>query len=232
MPCLKPFHLADTCTYRHKGIALPLLCMCVWGNNRAMVSCSALLPSALARGSESRIYSHKIRMYVRTYVRTWRVTLRNVTRNVITYHRQGLGVGHMCVTQSDTFRYARLRRSLAIETKVGDDGAAGPSRLGYYKHQTASFSYSKRNMCHARLTCTRMYDTRTGARQRRACVFLVHYTSASLYFSLTAPLSVFCSVCPVHIVKLRYKLNFFSLVWAYCNEYMELLGLATGSVCP
>jgi len=27
------------------------------------------LPSALARGSESRIYSHKVRMYVRTYVR-------------------------------------------------------------------------------------------------------------------------------------------------------------------
>ena len=52
----------------------------------------------------------------------------------------------MCVTQSDTFRYARdrgLRHSLAMEMEVGDDGAAGPSWLGYYKHQTASLPYSK-----------------------------------------------------------------------------------------
>jgi len=113
--------------------------------------------------------------------------------------------------------------------EVGD---AGPSQLGYYNNKQLLQQIHKRNTCHAHLTCTRMYDARTGARQRCACVFLVHYTSASLYFSLTAPLSVFCSVCPVHIVKLRYKLNFFSLVWAYCNEYMELLGLATGSVSP
>ena len=45
------------------------------------VSMYKLLPSALARGSESGIYSHK----VRTYVHTWWVTLRNVTRNVVTY---------------------------------------------------------------------------------------------------------------------------------------------------
>jgi len=47
-----------------------------------------LLLSALARGSESGIYSHKVRMYVRT----WWVTLRNVTQNVVTYriyHRCG-----------------------------------------------------------------------------------------------------------------------------------------------
>ena len=25
-----------------------------------------------------------------------------------------------------------------MEMEVGDDGAAGPSQLGYYKHQTAS----------------------------------------------------------------------------------------------
>ena len=25
-----------------------------------------------------------------------------------------------------------------MEMEVGDDGATGPSRLGYYKHQTAS----------------------------------------------------------------------------------------------
>jgi len=36
-----------------------------------------------------------------------------------------------------------------MEMEVRDDGATGPSRLGYYKHQTASFCYSKHNtfMC-------------------------------------------------------------------------------------
>ena len=38
--------------------------------------------------------------------------------------------------EGDTFRYAQLRemcgrRSLAMEMEVGDDGTAGPSRLGY-----------------------------------------------------------------------------------------------------
>jgi len=55
------------------------------------------LPSALARGFELGIYSHKVCMYIRT----WWVTLRNVTRNVVAYHRP---YSHMCVTQSDTFR--------------------------------------------------------------------------------------------------------------------------------
>jgi len=41
-----------------------------------------------------------------------------------------IGIGHMCVTQSGTFRYAHTM-------EVGDDGTVGPSRLGYYKHQTA-----------------------------------------------------------------------------------------------
>jgi len=36
--------------------------------------------------------------------------------------------------------------------EVGD---AGPSRLGYYNKQIC-----KRNTCHARLTCTRIYDAR------------------------------------------------------------------------
>jgi len=30
------------------------------------------------------------------------------------------------------------RRSLAMKLEVGDDGTAGPSRLGYYKPRTAS----------------------------------------------------------------------------------------------
>jgi len=103
--------------------------------------------------------------YVRTCVCTWWVTLRNVTRNVVTYHRQGLGmyrpyvhhtVWHIQIrsTQIDCGRW----HSLAIEMEVGDDGTAWPSRLGYYKHQTASFSYSKRNTCHARLTCTHIWS--------------------------------------------------------------------------
>ena len=40
-----------------------------------------LLPSALARGFELRIYSHKVHMLVR--VCTWWVTLRNVMWNVV-----------------------------------------------------------------------------------------------------------------------------------------------------
>jgi len=87
------------------------------------------LLSALVWGSESRIYSHKVRMYV------WWVTLRNVTWNVATYP---IGIGHKCITQSGTFRYARLRcwSRTMMEMEVRD--AVGPSRLGYYKHQTAS----------------------------------------------------------------------------------------------
>ena len=48
-------------------------------------------------------------------------------------HTTGIGIGYMCVTQSDTFRWICLtqidrgrRRSLAMEMEVGDDGAAGP----------------------------------------------------------------------------------------------------------
>jgi len=87
----------------------------------------------------------------------------------------------MCVTQSDTFRYARLgywsrtTASLVMEMEVGDNGMAGPSQLGYY-NTTNSFSY----MYHARLTCTcihiwrvRIVCAHTGARQRCTCVFLV-----------------------------------------------------------
>ena len=67
------------------------------------------LPSALARGSELRIYSHKVRMYVRI----WWVTLRNVTRNVVAYmhptqgHRYRPYVRHtvwICSTQISWLR--------------------------------------------------------------------------------------------------------------------------------
>ena len=90
-----------------------------------------------------------VRMYVRTCVHTWWVTLRNVTRIECRYIPDTIGIGHMwhhrhkymCVIYGDTFRYAQLREmcrwcSLAMEMEVGDDGTAGPLRLGYYKHQT------------------------------------------------------------------------------------------------
>jgi len=82
-------------------------------------------------------------------------------------------MGHICVTQSDTFRYARLRYLAFFGDGDGgrDDSAAGPSRLGYYKHQ------SKRNMCHARLTCTCIYDAHAlsahWCKAKMCCVFLV-----------------------------------------------------------
>jgi len=104
------------------------------------VVAECLLPSALAWGSESRIYSHKVRMYVHTCVCTWWVTLRNVTRNVVTYHRHRYRpyvrhtVWHIQIRSTQIDR--RRRHSLAME--VRDDGAVGPSQFGYYKHQTAS----------------------------------------------------------------------------------------------
>jgi len=52
------------------------------------------LPSALAQGSESRIYFHKVHMYVV-------VTLKNVTQNVITYIVKAICASHS-LTQSDT----------------------------------------------------------------------------------------------------------------------------------
>ena len=67
-------------------------------------------------------------------------------------------MGHMCVTQSDTFRYARLRYCSAF---FGDgDGGRGRGAIAAWilQHQTASTR--KRNTCYARLTCTRIYDAR------------------------------------------------------------------------
>jgi len=115
-------------------------------------------------------------MYIRTWWVTLRnVTLRNVTRNVVTYtihlsmHIYTIGIGHMCITQSDTFRYARLR------ILIVNDSEAGPSQLGYCS--TNSFSY----MCHVRAPhlhayayMTRAHSLHTGARQRCACVVRIH----------------------------------------------------------
>jgi len=67
-------------------------------------------------------------MYVRAYVRGG--SHLGMSRNVVTYYRP------YDIIYGDTFRYAQLREmcgqhSLAMEMEVGDDGTAGPSRLGY-----------------------------------------------------------------------------------------------------
>ena len=54
----------------------------------------------------SRIYSHKVRMYVRAYMRGGS---RSGMLRGMSLHTIGIGIGHMCVTQSDTFRYAGRR---------------------------------------------------------------------------------------------------------------------------
>ena len=59
-----------------------------------------LLLKALARGPELRIYSHKVRMYVSGMSRS------GMSQEMLLHT---IGIGHMCITQSDTFRYARLR---------------------------------------------------------------------------------------------------------------------------
>jgi len=62
---------------------------------------------------------------------------------------------------------------LAMEMKVEDDGAVGPSWLGCYKHQTAS-PRPTANTTHAtRVSLAPAYDTRAGARNKCACIFLV-----------------------------------------------------------
>ena len=58
-----------------------------------------LLPNALARGPEVRIYSHKVHMYLSGVSRT------GMSQGIMLHT---IGIGDMCVTQSDTFRYARL----------------------------------------------------------------------------------------------------------------------------
>jgi len=46
-----------------------------------------------------------------------------------------IGIGHMCITQSDTFRYALFRYLITDYGFFGDGdgGCGGPSRLGYCK---------------------------------------------------------------------------------------------------
>jgi len=52
------------------GLSLPS-CASVSVHETVPLSSSTLLPSALARGSESRFYSHEVRMYLSAYVRAY-----------------------------------------------------------------------------------------------------------------------------------------------------------------
>jgi len=61
------------------------------------------------------------------------------------------------LTHSDTLDSYIIRRSLVMEMEVGD---AGPSRIGYYNTKQLLQQIRKRNTCHVRLTCTRIYDAR------------------------------------------------------------------------
>ena len=114
-----------------------------------------LLPSALARGSESRVYSHKVRVYIRAYVRGG--SCSGMSRG-ISLHTIGIGIGHMCVTQSDTFRL-RLWMTACFGNGGGGWGRRHSGAITAWILQPPnSFSYSKRITCHAHLTCTRVYD--------------------------------------------------------------------------
>jgi len=100
------------------------------------------------------------------------------------------------VTYSDMLNSETCKqRSLAMEIEVGDDGTAGPLRLGYYKlFFFFSNIYQQSCMVHKRqkeedTTNTKLYSERytpqlhphktgahslrTGAKHRCACVFLV-----------------------------------------------------------
>jgi len=71
-------------------------------------------------------------MYVHTYV----VDYAQECHEECSYiHALYIGIDHIFITQSDTFRYAQLivdcgrRHSLVMEMEVGDDSTARPSWL-------------------------------------------------------------------------------------------------------
>jgi len=61
-----------------------------------------------------------------------------------------------------------------MEMEVGD---AGPSRLGYYNTKQLLQQIRKRNTCHARLTCTRIYDARAQSAHWREAKMRMHIPS-------------------------------------------------------
>jgi len=104
----------------------------------------------IAERISARIYFYKVCMWSRS----------GMSRGMLLHT---IGIGHMCATQSDKFRYARLRYRWGMTASFGDgDGGrgrrcGGPSRLGYYYITPNSF-YGKRNTCqshmaHVRIVC-------------------------------------------------------------------------------
>ena len=134
-----------------------------------------LIASALVWGPESRIYSHKVRVFVHT----WWDTLRNVMQNVVTY---------MHPTQSHRWSALRCVRGTGMHERALRWGEwAGCMRVhldrrsdvvdcrwwhSFLPHQTAllrTFSYSKHDTSctpHLHSHMTHMHSLRTGARQR------------------------------------------------------------------
>ena len=111
-----------------------------------------------------------------TYVRTWWVTLRNVTRNVVTYRRYHiwvLGMGHMCVTQSD-IRSTQILFGVLWWWRLGTRGHRGldTTTPNSFYHKFTNVTRATR-ASPAPACMTRARSWRTGARQRCACVFLV-----------------------------------------------------------
>jgi len=129
------------------------------GLSADLVSRSCLLLSAFAWGSESRIYSHQVRMYVHggSHSGMSHGTLHTIgTRYRYRPHvRHTVSHIQICSTQID----GRTTAFFGDMIEVGDNGAVGLLWLGYYWHKTAP--NNKRSTCHARLTFTRMWHMHT-----------------------------------------------------------------------
>ena len=139
-----------------------------------MLYCRAHQREALNQGS---ILTKYVCMYVRAYVGGGSRSgmLRGMSLHTIGIYAkiQAICASHSLIRSDSSTQIDRGRRhSLAME--VGDDGAAGPLRLGYYKQQTASTANVTR-ATRASAYMTHTYSLHTGARQRCACVFLVMF---------------------------------------------------------
>jgi len=125
------------------------------------------LPSALARGSESGIYSHKV--HIRTYVRGGS---RSGMSRGMSLHTIGIGI--MCVTHSYMLDHGQ-RRSLAMEMESGTTAQRGHRGLDTTNTKqlppTANVTRATR-ASPAPVYMTHAHSLHTGARQRCTCVFL------------------------------------------------------------
>ena len=102
------------------------------------------------------------------------------------------------LTRSDTLDSDIVQRSLVMEMEVGD---AGPSRLGYYNTKQ---QICKCNMCHARLTCTCIYDSRAQSAHWREAKMRMRIPSNNLIPILTFfQLTLFgsCIQLPSHLTQ-------------------------------